>query len=63
MFKSHLIGSIYKGTEHFYIAEHFTSKNRSIVYIARDDLEIFQIKEKLRWLLPDSKILLFRYMI
>ena len=60
MLKSNLIGSIYKGTEHFYIAEHFANKNNSIVYIARDDREIFQVKEKLEWLLPKNKILIFR---
>jgi len=60
MIKSNLVGSVYKGTEQFYIARHFTNSNSSIVYIARDDREIYQIKEKLEWLLPNSKILLFR---
>ena len=60
MNKSNLVGSIYKGTEQFYIAKHFTNTNNSIVYIARDDREIFQIKEKLEWLLPNNKILIFR---
>ena len=45
MLKSNLIGAVYKGTEHFYIEEHFKNINSSIVYIARDDHEIFQFKE------------------
>ena len=60
MFKSNLIGSILKGTEHFFIAEYFKDQNKQIVYIARNDREIFRIKEKLNWLMPDSNILVFR---
>ena len=60
MLKSNLIGAVYRGTEHFYIEEHFKNLSSSIVYIARDDHEIFQVKEKLNWLLPDKKILVFR---
>ena len=36
MLKSNLIGSIYKGTEHFYISKHFIETNNSLTYIARD---------------------------
>ena len=60
MLKSNLIGSVFKGAEHFYIFEHFKDTNKSIVYITRNDYEIFQIKEKLDWLLPNHKILIFR---
>ena len=38
-----LIGSVNKGSEHFYIAEHFKNyQNKSLLYIARDDREIFR---------------------
>ena len=60
MINVNLIGSIFKGTEHFYLCEHFNNFSETIVYIARDDREIFQIKDKLEWLLPCSKILIFR---
>ena len=30
------------------------NENKQIVYIARNDREIFRIKEKLKWLLPNS---------
>ena len=61
MIKSNLIGSIIKGCEHFYILDHFNKKiKKSILYIARDDREIFQIKENLEWLLPNTSILVYR---
>ena len=60
MYKIDKIGSIYRGTEHFYISKYFDNNNHSVTYIARDDREIFQVKEKLKWLLPGIKILIFR---
>ena len=45
MYKIDKIGSIYRGTEHFYITKYFDKNNHSVAYIARDDREIFQIKE------------------
>ena len=61
MIKSNLIGSITKGCEHFYILEHLNKKiNKSLLYVARDDREIFQIKENLEWLLPNTTILVYR---
>ena len=60
MTKTNSIGLIFKGTEHFYLSEHFNHFNNKIVYIARDDREIFQIKDKLDWLLPHSEIFIFR---
>ena len=60
MIKSNSIGSIYKGTEHFYIDRHFRKNNNSVVYIARNDREIFSLYEKLKWILPEEKIYIFR---
>ena len=60
MNKNYLIGSIINGTEYFYISKHFNEFNKNIIYIGKDDREIFEIKDKLHWLLPKTKILLFR---
>ena len=54
------LGSIPAGSESFAIAEDFININKSILYIARDDREIFNIKEKLTWLLPSTEILIYR---
>ena len=54
------LGSIPLGSEPFAIAEDFININKSILYIARDDREIFNIREKLTWLLPGTEILIYR---
>ncbi len=54
------LGSIPSGSEAFAIAEDFINVNKSILYVARDDREIFNIKEKLKWLLPNTEILIYR---
>ena len=54
------LGSIPSGSEPFAIAEDFININKSILYVARDDREIFKIKEKLIWLLPSTEILVYR---
>ena len=54
------IGQIYKGSEAFFISEKFDQFNESILYIARDDREIFDIQLKLNWLLPNTELLIFR---
>ena len=40
------IGSIKKGYEYYYIAELINKTQQSIIYIGRDDREIFNIKNK-----------------
>ena len=54
------LGSVHKGSEAFIIAEHFVNKEKSILYIARDDREIYALQSKLFWLLPKVDILIFR---
>jgi len=54
------LGSVHKGSEAFIIAEHFVNKEKSILYIARDDREIYALQSKLFWLLPKADILIFR---
>ena len=53
----HSIGSIYKGTEHFYISDHYLNKKKSLIYIGRNDREIFSIYEKLKWILQNENVL------
>jgi transcription-repair coupling factor (superfamily II helicase) len=60
MNKNFFLGSIPLGSESFAIAEDFINIDKSILYIARDDREIFNIKEKLTWLLPSTEILIYR---
>ena len=52
------LGSIPSGSEPFAIAEDFINIDKSILYVATDDREIFNIKEKLTWLLPNTEILI-----
>ena len=54
------LGSVHKGSEAFIIAEHFVQKDNSILYIARDDREIYALQSKLLWLLPNVDILIYR---
>ena len=37
-----LIGSVVKGCEHYYIAHHLKKNDQSILYVGRDDREIFR---------------------
>ena len=56
-----LIGSVSKGSEAFYIADYLVENNQdSILYIARNDREILDIKTKLKWLEPKVEILIYR---
>ena len=56
-----LIGSVSKGSEAFYIADYLVENNQeSILYIARNDREILDIKTKLKWLAPKVEILIYR---
>ena len=60
MSKIESIGSIIKGSEHFYIANHLSNNDKSIMYVGSDDREIFNIKEKIKWLNPNVNILIYR---
>ena len=55
-----ILGSVPQGSEAFVIAEDFINIDKSILYIACDDREIFYIKSKLKWLLPKNEILIYR---
>ena len=54
------IVSINPGNEFIYILEYIKKTNQSLVYVARNDREIFEIYEKIKWLLPSIKISLYR---
>ena len=60
MSRNLVLGSVPYGSEAFVIAEDFKKINKSILYIAKDDREIFDIKTKLEWLLPKNEILIYR---
>ena len=60
MNKFKLVGSVIKGCEHYYIAHHLNKNYQSILYIGRDDKEIFNIKEKINWLVPDIDLYIYR---
>ena len=49
------IGSIIQGNEYVYIYNHFKNNSKSILYVARNDKEIYSISEKLQWFLPKKK--------
>ena len=56
-----LIGSVNKGNEAFFIADYLKKNNKcSLLYIARDEKEIFDIKSKIEWLIPTVEILVYR---
>ena len=54
------IGSVNTGNEHLFISSYFKEKKKSILYIARNDREIFEIFEILKWFLNKNKIFIFR---
>ena len=56
-----LIGSVNKGNEAFFIADYLKKNNKcSLLYIARNEKEIFDIKSKIEWLIPTVEILIYR---
>ena len=56
-----LIGSVNKGNEAFFIADYLKKNNKcSLLYIARNEKEIFDIKSKIEWLIPSVEILVYR---
>ena len=60
MKKIEKIVSVNHGNEYLYIYELFKKNTSSILYIAKDDREIFKLRERLKWLLPNSEIFIFR---
>jgi len=60
MKKNEYLSSIPLQGEAFAISELFQNIDNSILYISKDDREIFNIKEKIEWLLPKTEILIFR---
>ena len=60
MNKNKFLSSIPHQSEAFAISELFNNLDNSILYISKDDREIFNIKEKLNWLLPEIEILIYR---
>ena len=54
------LGPIPHSSEAFIIYEQFLKTQQSVLFIARDDREIFNTKSKLEWLLPDIEILIYR---
>ena len=60
MNKNEYLSSIPLQAEAFAIFELFNNIDNSILYISKDDREIFDIKEKIEWLLPQTEILIYR---
>jgi len=55
-----LVGSVNKGNEAFYLIDYLLkNKKHSILYIARNDKEIFDIRIKLKWLIPSLDIFIY----
>tara|TARA_Y100001970_G_scaffold184399_1_gene224288 strand:+ start:20859 stop:24236 length:3378 start_codon:yes stop_codon:yes gene_type:complete len=54
------IGPIIENTQAFIIYETFKAYNDKLVYIGKDDREIINIYNKLIWLMPKQKILLYK---
>ena len=55
-----VLGSVPQGSEAFAISDDFINIDKSILYIASDNREIFNVNRKLKWLLPESEILIYR---
>ena len=51
--------SIHK-VEPFFISKFYNNSKKSILYIGKDEREISSMEQKLKWLLPDVEILLFK---
>ena len=60
MDKIDYLSSIPNQAEAFAISEIFNSREDSILYISKDDREIFNIKDKLNWIFPEVEILIYR---
>ena len=60
MNKNEYLSSIPIKAEAFAISELYNNIDNSILYISKDDREIFDIKKKIEWLLPKTDILIYR---
>ena len=60
MNKNDFLSPVPHQSEGFAIAELFLNTNNSILYISKDDREIFDIQDKIKWLLPKTEILIYR---
>ncbi len=60
MNNSKIIHSVNIGSEYLYIYDHFNKYKKSLIYICKDEREIFKLKEKIQWMLPKIKILIYR---
>jgi len=54
------IGPSIHNVEPFFISQFYQNSNKSILYIGKDEREISSMEEKIKWLLPDVEILLFK---
>ena len=54
------IGSVIQGCEYFYILDMMKKNEKSILYVGRDDREIFDIKDKIKWFISDFDIFIYR---
>ncbi len=54
------IGPSIHNVEPFFISQFYQNSNKSILYIGKDEREISSMEQKIRWLLPDVEILLFK---
>ena len=60
MKNKYTIGPSIHKVEPFFISKFFQNSNKSILYIGKDEREISSMEQKLKWLLPDIEILLFK---
>jgi len=60
MNKVEYLSSIPQNAVSFALSEIFQNTKNSILYISKDDREIFNIKDKLNWILPEVDILIYR---
>ncbi len=54
------IGPSIHNVEPFFISQLYQNSNKSILYIGKDEKEISSMEQKIKWLLPDVEILLFK---
>ncbi len=54
------IGPSIHNVEPFFISQFYQNSNKSILYIGKDEREISSMEQKIKWLLPDVEILLFK---
>ncbi len=54
------IGPSIHNVEPFFISQFYQNSNKSILYIGKDEREISSMEQKIKWLLSDVEILLFK---